>query len=175
MSSITIKESVRTEAPFDVAERPMLESWLDYHRETLAWKCSGLTADQLKERSVAPSRLSLLVLLRHMTKVEWFWFGRILSGADPPALYVSRDGHEPDFEDLDDSPPKDVYSLWETATAEARRFAAAVDSLDQRAQKNPWMEPPSLRWIMLHMIEEYARHNGHADFLRECIDGSTGD
>jgi hypothetical protein len=167
--------SERTDPPWSAAERPMLEAWLDYHRATLAVKCAGLTPEQLCERSTPPSPLSLLGLVRHMTEVERFWFQRVLRGADEPPLYYT-----------DDNPDGDMFdTVAADATDDIRRFAeqcdasraSAADELDLDTQA-PWSfggEHASLRWIYIHMIEEYARHNGHADLIREAVDGATGE
>jgi hypothetical protein len=151
-------------------ERGSLEGWLDYHRSTLLQKCAGLTADQLAIRSCPPSIMSLLGLVRHMTDVEaWFhdYDGRPtqpIFNADP-----DRDG---DFEDVDPARAEDDLAAY-LASVERSRAAVADKGLEAI---NPDTEAGeySLRWIYQHMIEEYARHNGHADLLRERIDGATG-
>lgn len=155
----------------------MLERWLDYERATLARKCSGLGAEDVRRRAVPPSNLSLLGLLRHMTEVERGWFGRGLSGADRPPLYFTTETPDADFDDVDRQDPMDAYSRWTEACTESRVFASRIESLDTPApgwSAKRTEPPPSLRWIMTHMIEEYARHNGHADLIRERIDGETG-
>ena len=164
----------RTE-PAEIAdERPMLDAWLDYHRATLLDKCSGLAADQLRRRSVEPSTMSLLGLVRHMAEVERSWFRRRAAGMDLPFIYCSDDRPDADFDDT------------ETADVEAdfATYVSEVDLARETARELPldhtffysWRKcDMSLRWIYVHMIEEYARHNGHADLLRERIDGRTGD
>jgi uncharacterized damage-inducible protein DinB len=156
-------------------ERPMLEGWLDYHRATLAWKCEGLTPEQLRERSVPPSSLSLLGLVRHMAEVERAWFRRRLEGADAPPRTYSEDNPDGDFDDVDTADPAEAFAFWEEECRHARELVAATPSLDELGKGLRHGEPVSLRWILTHMIEEYARHNGHADLLRERIDGATGD
>ena len=153
----------------------MLEAWLDYHRATLAMKCDGLSAEQLRERAVPPSTLSLLGLVRHMTEVERSWFRRTLTGEDIGPLYYSDADPDGDFNGVDDADPDEALATWRAECDYVRRLGAAVPSLDALAARTRGEERISLRWILVHMIEEYARHNGHADLLRERIDGSVGD
>jgi uncharacterized damage-inducible protein DinB len=161
---------VRPEGPLYGAERPMLQAFLDWHRASLLWKCSGLTGDQLAERTVPPSGLSLLGLLRHMTKVERTWFRQRFAGepVEPP---FGAD-MQAEFTHAD---PARAAADYARLTEEFRQADAAVAnaSLDDTFTHN--RETMSLRLVYLHMIEEYARHLGHADFLREQIDGETGE
>jgi uncharacterized damage-inducible protein DinB len=163
----------RTDPPFVADERPMLEAWLEFHRATLAMKCDGLSVEQLRERAVPPSSLSLLGLVRHMADVERGWFRRTLSAEDVPPLYYSETDPDGDFDNVDDADPDEALATWRAECERARVLVAAVPSLDTLAARA--RDPISLRWILVHMIEEYARHNGHADFLRERIDGTVGD
>jgi uncharacterized damage-inducible protein DinB len=162
----------RTEPPYLLPEREMLESWLDFHRATLLWKCDGLDDAQLKVRAVEPSSISLLGLVRHMAEVERNWFRRVLGQQDAPGIYYDDANPDGDFDDVGEA---DVGADCATYAAEvdAARTIAATHDLDDTGLSHG--EPVSLRWIYVHMIEEYARHNGHADFLRERIDGRTGD
>ena len=153
----------------------MLERWLEYHRATLLVKCAGLTAEQLKERSVPPSSMSLLGLVRHMADVERNWFQRVLAGEDVPGIYWDEDNDDGDFDDVDDADVDADFGTFHTEVARARELAAAVPALDSVGKSQRRGNDVSLRWIFVHMIEEYARHNGHADLLRERIDGATGD
>jgi uncharacterized damage-inducible protein DinB len=165
----------RQEVPLIADERSMLEAWLDYHRATLLLKCSGLSNDQLKSRSVEPSSLSLLGLVRHMTDIERGWFRRGVGGKEGPdvdPIYYSEEQPEGDFDDLDDKDAEEVFEAY-LKEVERCRAAAAHVSLDEIV--SPRTKEYSVRWIYLHMIEEYARHNGHADLIRERIDGATGD
>ncbi|MDQ6674037.1 MAG: DinB family protein [Chloroflexota bacterium] len=164
----------RTDPPYQAAERPMLEAWLDYHRATLAMKCGGLSAEQLRQRSVPPSPLSLLGLVRHMTDVERHWFRNTLNGEDAPDLYSSEADPDGDFHGVGDADPGEAFAAWVAECDQARRLAAATPSLDTVGSGLRRGAEVSLRWILVHMIEEYARHNGHADFLREVIDGAVG-
>lgn len=174
--STSIPAPERTEPAPDqrLAEREMLLGWLDYHRATLVWKCSGLTDEHVKLRPVAPSTLSLLGLLRHMTEVERNWFHSVLAGEDATPVYFSQQRPNDDFDDLDSVPVAQVLAGFERACAHARALVAASDSFDVEGIGRGG-ERVSLRWIVTHMVEEYARHNGHADLLREAIDGVTGE
>ena len=154
----------------------MLDWWLDFHRATLLSKCEGLADDQLRTRSVPPSSLSLLGLVRHMTEVERSWFRRTLRGEDVAALYYSDDNEDGDFDDVDQADPEADFAAFRAELETCRTIAAQQPDLDAvAARKRRGIHDVSLRWIYVHMIEEYARRNGHADLLRERIDGSTGD
>jgi uncharacterized damage-inducible protein DinB len=165
---------IRHEPPQNAAERPMLEGWLDYHRATLLLKCEGLEPDQLIARAVPPSTLSLLGLVRHMAEVERFWFRRAVDGQDLPDLYGDDDERDADFDRVDEADPAEDRALLLAEVEAAREIAARYD-LDHLATHPRDGDQMSLRWVLTHMIEEYARHNGHADLLREAIDGTTGD
>jgi uncharacterized damage-inducible protein DinB len=157
------------------AERAALEQLVDYHRATLLMKCAGLTAAQLKERAVPPSTLSLLGLVRHMTEVERWWFRMHANGEDLEFPY------DPDLTgaDFHDTAGADAASDLQAyqQEIEAARAATADKALDLvvPSRGDHPDHTRDVRWIYLHMIEEYARHNGHADLLREAIDGTTGD
>ena len=164
----------RSDPPLVTGEREALEAWLDYQRETLLLKCSGLTAAQLRERAVPPSGLTLLGLVRHMTEVERWWF-RVHGANQDMTFRYTEENLDADFEDLDEPDAEVVLAAyWE----EAGLARAAVRGLDLEHVVPSHGDHPervrNLRWIYLHMIEEYARHNGHADLLRERIDGATG-
>ena len=156
-------------------ERVALEEWVDYHRATLLMKCTGLTAEQLRARSVPPSSMSLLGLVRHMTDVERGWFRLHAAGEDLDYLYVSDDDEDGDFDNVDEA---DAAPALEAFRRECDACRAAVASLPlDHVVPSRGHHPErtrNLRWIYLHMIEEYARHNGHADLLRESIDGAAG-
>jgi uncharacterized damage-inducible protein DinB len=162
----------RAEPPLAAQEREMLNSWLEFHRDTLALKCAGLTADQLRQRAVRPSRLSLLGLVRHMAEGERQWFAMVLGGEQIPYHYYTDDDPEAEFDDIDDADVAEAFETWRSECAAARERVAAAPSLDVTGTQDG--KDFSLRWIMIHMIEEYARHNGHADLLRERIDGTVG-
>ncbi|MGW2821330.1 DinB family protein [Streptomyces sp. NPDC001443] len=166
----------RREPDQDADERTMLEGWLDYHRQTLAVKCEGLTDEQLRTAAVPPSELSLMGLVRHMAEVERNWFRRVLTGDDPGPIYYSKEDPDGEFHLTEADTWQDAHDGWQAEIGIARRNAAGL-GLDElsagRSRHND--EPFSLRWIYTHMIEEYARHNGHADLIRERVDGVTGD
>ena len=169
----------RVNPPVSADERTMLISWLDFHREVLAEKCAGLTPQQLALRSVPPSQLSLLGLVRHMAEVESGWFVRRLAGIDAPAIFVTEADEDADFHLPDVGAGEfaalvdEAFTAWRAQIARADEILAAVPSLDQTFVHER-TGPMSVRWLMVHMVEEYARHNGHADLLRELVDGSVG-
>jgi uncharacterized damage-inducible protein DinB len=164
----------RIDPPLVAQERGMLDAWLDYHRATLAVKCEGLTDDQLRARAVPPSSLSLLGLVRHMGEVERSWFRRVLDDEHAPPRYYSDENPDGDFDDVAGAGVAEAFGYWRDECAHARERVAAAPSLDVTGTGRSG-DRYSLRWIMVHMIEEYARHNGHADLLRERIDGAVGD
>ncbi len=171
----------RVDPPLSADERAMLIGWLDYHRETLAIKCDGLTPAQLATRAVAPSELSLLGLVRHLAEVESTWFVRRVAGIDEPARFstehdVDGDLHLPAATGTELAGLVDeAFTAWQSAIARADEVLAGVASLDDEFWHERDRVMISVRWLLVHMIEEYARHNGHADLLREAIDGVTGD
>ncbi|CAM5286917.1 DinB family protein [Streptomyces abikoensis] len=154
-------------------ERTALESWLDFHRATLALKCAGLEEAQLREASAPPSALTLMGLVRHMAEVERSWFRRCLAREDAPPIYYSDENPDADIEVTAEDSWEEAYATWQAEIAAAREAARgrSLDDLGFAAHRNKEFD---LRWIYLHMIEEYARHNGHADLIRERIDGATG-
>jgi Protein of unknown function (DUF664) len=155
-------------------EHTMLEAFLDFHRATLRWKCAGLTDEQLRTRSVEPSSLSLLGLVRHMTEVELGWFVRGFRGEDVAPVYYSEGNPDGDFDDVDQADVEADFAAYEAAVARVKAAVAGASLEDQFTSKRSGTTF-QLRWAYLHMIEEYARHNGHADLLRERIDGATGE
>jgi hypothetical protein len=162
----------RTEPPYALSERAMLEAWLEFHRTTLLLKSEGLDDAARKARPIPTSKLSLHGLVRHMTEVERNWFHRALL-SDPAVPWLWSDPYEPDRElvPLDDEDWATDLAGWH-AECEHSRAAAAGHALDDTGTRDG--EPVSLRWIYVHMIEEYARHNGHADLIRELVDGHVG-
>jgi uncharacterized damage-inducible protein DinB len=157
-------------------ERDMLNGWLEHHRAILLWKCEGLTDEQLRRRSVPPSSMSLLGLIRHMTDVERGWFRAVFLGEDAPDLYETPDDPDGAFNDVDEADTAAAFSAFDAECEASRQAAAAAADLDvlSKYRSEQTGEQFSLRWILTHMIEEYARHNGHADLLRETVDGTTG-
>jgi uncharacterized damage-inducible protein DinB len=170
----TAPQITRADPPPTGDERTQLEAWLDFHRDTLLTKCAGLTVEQLKRRSVEPSNLSLLGLVRHMAKVERAWFRLRFAGEPLDLLYCSESNPDGDFDDIADADAARDFEVF-TREVESARAAAAGHSLDETFVHPRLQVEMDLRWVYLHMIEEYARHNGHADLLRERIDGATGD
>ncbi len=164
----------RLDPPLVADERTMLDAWLDYHRDTLMMKCDGLGADDLKRRACPPSSLSLLGLVRHMAEVERSWFRNCLAGEDAPPIFYSDEFPDGDFDLVAGADANADFATWRTEVAAARELAAdrGLDDISLVPRRGDLY---SLRWIIVHMIEEYARHNGHADLLRERIDGVTGD
>ncbi|WP_413811663.1 DinB family protein [Streptomyces sp. OE57] len=163
----------RPDPPRTADERTSLEGWLDFHRATLALKCEGLDDKQLREASAPPSGLTLLGLVRHMAEVERSWFRRVLAQQDIAPIWYSEEDPDGDFHLTDEDTPDAAFAIWREEIAKAKE-AAAGRSLDDVVSR-PARGDYNLRWIYLHMIEEYARHNGHADLIRERIDGVTGD
>ncbi len=151
-------------------ERTMLEGWLEWQRTTLLRKCAGLTGEQLARRAVPPSKLSLLGLIRHLAKAERLWFRQRAGGEDLPRIYPAG---EADFHGAEAADAEADYATL-LAEMKACRTVAARASLDDEFTMESWDRRVSVRWVHIHMIEEYARHNGHADLLRERIDGVTG-
>jgi len=162
----------RTDPPLVADERPMLDAWLDFHRDTLLWKCEGLSDEQLKRRSAEPSTLSLLGLVRHMAEVERGWFRWIVGGETTP-FYCTDDDPDADIDGVDAADSAENLATYRAEIDDLRSLLGGHD-LDE-TPVSPHGREISLRWIFVHMIEEYARHNGHADLLRERIDGATGD
>jgi hypothetical protein len=156
-------------------ERAALADWLRFHRETLLQKCAGLTAEQMAVKSVEPSGLTLLGLVRHMAENERWWFQIRAAGLDRNPIYPDVvDDFDPAFDDLAGADAEADFAMFrvECSAADAAVAQMALDDTIILPKSGRSMD---LRWIYLHMIEEYARHNGHADMIRERIDGVTGD
>ncbi|MGA4731623.1 DinB family protein [Micromonospora taraxaci] len=154
-------------------ERETLRAFLDFHRATLALKCEGLSDEDLRRQSMPPSTLSLLALVRHMAEVERAWFRRVIDGEDVPLVW-SEVGDFQQAYDARSATRAEAFAAWEREVEHARRVERAAPSLDVTGRNVRSGETVSLRLVMLHLIHEYARHNGHADFLREGIDGAVG-
>ena len=164
----------RVDPPLLGSERATLTTFLDWHRDTLAVKCEGLTDEQLRQKSMPPSNLSLLGLVRHMAEVERTWFRRVMAGEKIPLVY-SASGNFQQAYDAEGADVAEAFANWRAEIDHARRIEAGIPNLGTTGYQAKWEEKVSLRWVLVHMIEEYARHNGHADFLREGIDGVTGE
>ena len=163
----------RTEPSLALADdRRMLEEWLEFQRTTLLLKVEGLDEEQLKARPVATSTMSLHGLVRHLTEVEHWWFDEVLQQNPSAPVYGTEDDGDADWFPLDDAVWEDDLAAWQAACATSRTIAASHDLAD--AGEHPREGATTLRWIFVHMIEEYARHNGHADLLRELVDGQVG-
>jgi uncharacterized damage-inducible protein DinB len=159
-----------------VGELATIREYLTNYRLTLSMKCEGLSAQQLATRSVPPSTLSLLGLIRHMARVEHNWFERTLRGhRDLPRLFWSEEDHDLDFNAVTADPAlvDEAFAAWRAQITAADAWLDEATDLDAIAV-TPRGDEASVRDILIHMIEEYARHCGHADLLRECIDGRTG-
>jgi uncharacterized damage-inducible protein DinB len=164
----------RTMPPLNTDERTTLESWLDFHRTTLAMKCEDLDDEQAAAASVPPSAVTLTGLIQHMAEVKRNWFRRVMAGEQAPPIYDSQaDPGGPDggFELDENATLRDALATWRAEIDCARKHCADRALADTGRFMD---QDVSLRWIYVHMIEEYARHNGHADLLRERIDGTTG-
>ena len=164
----------RFSGPTTGDERSMLAASLQDQRTTLELKCAGMEA-ALSRRAAEPSTLSLLGLVRHLADVERRWFRHVLAGQDAPPLFSSLDDPDGDFDGAVSDPVvvAAAWKAWRDEVAFAERFTAQAPDLDI-AGTDSWRGRVSLRWVLIHMIEEYARHNGHADLLRERIDGAKG-
>ncbi|WP_314177187.1 DinB family protein [Streptomyces winkii] len=163
----------RTSPPLTGGERETLRAFLDFHRETLAMKCEGLSDEQLRRAASPPSTLSLLGLVRHMAEVERVWFRRTIDGQDLPLVW-SDVGDFQEAYDASGSTRAEAFAAWRAEIGHARRIEREAESLDVTGRHTRSGEEVSLRLVMLHLIHEYARHNGHADFIREAVDGTTG-
>jgi uncharacterized damage-inducible protein DinB len=163
----------RVKTVYVADERAMLQRWLDHHRQTLLMKCAGLTAEQLKTRSAEPSTLTLLGLVRHMTDVERAWFRIRCAGQELDYLYSTKENPDGDFDDVAEADAEKDFEAFEN------EIKLCDDAMKGISLEYTFIHPRtgaeiSARWVYVHMVEEYARHNGHADILRERIDGVTG-
>jgi uncharacterized damage-inducible protein DinB len=160
--------------PLDSDERAILEAWLDFYRSTLALKCDGLDEAQLRTAAAPPSQLTLLGLIQHMAEVERNWFRRVLVGEQAPAIFgqtSTQSGHDGGFVLSEGATYRSAVNIWQQEITQARRNCASRKLNDTSPFRDGHV---SLRWIYIHMVAEYARHCGHADLLREKIDGTTG-
>lgn len=166
-------DDTRTNPDTTADERTTLTAFLDLQRQTVEWKCQGLTRDQLVQRHV-PSKTTLLGMVKHLIDVERWWFQAVFAGEPDRPIFWERGGvtdSEFDIDETDD--PEQLLQMYRDQCDISRLVAAAAHSLDDVA-KNP-KKPFSLRWILVHMIEETARHAGHADIMRELTDGEVGE
>lgn len=167
----------RTDPPGEGGELATLTGFLDWYRKTLELKCSGLDAEALARRSVEPSKMSLLGLVRHMSDVERGWFRWFMAGEDVPDRFSSKSDPDGDWDGAKPDPAvvEEAWAAWREEVAFAEQFVAAAPGLDLIGKRvDSGRGKLSLRWVLTHMVEEYARHIGHADLLRERIDGAVG-
>jgi uncharacterized damage-inducible protein DinB len=157
-----------------VGELATVWDYLRRYRVTLEMKCADLDAEQLARQSVPPSNMSLLGLVRHLAQVEHTWFQRVLQGNDLPRLYWSATDRDNDWNGAvaDPAVVDEAWSTWRREVAAADEWLAGDVSMDAEVQHHG--EPVAVRDVLVHLVEEYARHMGHADLIRECIDGRTG-
>ncbi|HEX2383704.1 MAG TPA: DinB family protein [Acidimicrobiales bacterium] len=177
-----VDDQGRPEPPLAADELSTLDGFLDFQRATLAWKCGGLDSAALN-KTVADSSMTLGGLLKHLSYVEHYWFSQRLHGRDPEPPWDTPDwdaDRDWEWHSAAEDTPEQLRTLWQDTVAHSRALVAEAlagdGGLEQLAQQKwPDGRAPSLRWILVHMIEEYSRHNGHADLLRESIDGVTGE
>ncbi|MFF5933518.1 DinB family protein [Streptomyces sp. NPDC012508] len=163
----------RISPPHFGSERETLRAFLDYQRATLAMKCEGLDDEQLKDTSMPPSTLSLLGLVRHMAEVERAWFRRVFEDGEAPMVWSDKIDFQAAY-DASRSTRAEAFAAWEAEVETSRRIEREAASLELAGHQPRWGENVSLRMVMVHVLLEYGRHNGHADFLREGVDGTVG-
>lgn len=161
----------RTSEPRTDAEGELLRGWLQFHREALAANCEGMKGEQLLTQSSPPSTLTLLGLVRHLTEMESHYLVHALTGVDKGFVYCTEDDDEADIEHLDLGMVSASMSRWEDTAAEADGLLSVQPDLSAQVATG-W---GSVRWHLVKVIQEYARHNGHADIIRERIDGLRGE
>lgn len=165
----------RTDGPMTGGEAAVLTHWLDLYRETVLLKIAGLDAEQLCERSVPPSTMSLIGVVRHLTEVEAYWLREVLEGEpDIPDYYCTPESPDGDFDEVDPSTAADDVATYRREVDRTRANVAQWSDLGSPARGRRKGKQVNLRWILVHLIEEYARHLGHMDLLRERVDGRTG-
>ncbi|GAA3004000.1 DinB family protein [Actinokineospora diospyrosa] len=163
----------RIAPPLTGGERETLRAFLDFHRATLEMKCAGVPEEDMHRQASPPSELTLLGLLRHMAEVERTWFRRVINQEDLPFVWSDSGDYQQAF-NLEGATAAEALATWQREVAHSREVEKAAESLDVTGYFPRWEADVSLRLVILHLIHEYARHNGHADFLREAIDGTTG-
>lgn len=156
-------------------ERSTLRQYLDVYRMTMEMKCEGLDAAQLAERSVPPSTMSLLGIVRHMADVEQYWFRRVMGGEQVSWLFRTDDDRDAAWDGAVGDPETvaRAWDAWRAAVAAANELLETMDDLGTEGRQRDG-SPVQLREVLVHMVEEYARHCGHADLLRERVDGRVG-
>jgi uncharacterized damage-inducible protein DinB len=168
-------DDARTNGPMTGDERAVLDHWLDLYRDTVFLKIAGLDADQLARRAVPPSSMSLIGIVRHLTEVEAYWLRVVLlDEQDVPDYYCTPASPDGDFDDIDPATAAADVAAYRRELVTTRANAAAWTDLTSTVRGLRKGNAVNLRWILTHLIEEYARHLGHMDLLREAIDGRTG-
>ena len=164
----------RIAPPATADERTLLTAFLDWQRETLARKCAGLSDELLGLHAVPTSNLTLIGLVRHLSVVEWWWLQKVIAGEHPPEPYSATDDRDEEFKDIGSATDESAFAIWR---AQSNKSCGVVRDRSPDAQStHPSTGAQySLRWVLTHLIEEYARHNGHADLIREAIDGEVGE
>jgi uncharacterized damage-inducible protein DinB len=175
---LTLDAEGRPDPPLTGDEAATLLGFLDYQRATLEWKCRGLTDEQLRAR-LAPTVMTLGGLLKHLARVEDHWFSEVVADGPPVAPWADMPWAQ-EWQTADEDQGDALRALWSERVAASRRvvaerLAGGADALAGTHVAWGGQGRPSLRWVLVHMIEEYARHNGHADLLREAVDGATGE
>ncbi len=172
---LTGVEDIRSDGPMTGGERELLDHWLDLYRETVLLKVADLDAEQLCRRAVPPSTLSLIGIVRHLTEVEAYWLREVLM-AEPgiPDYYCTPESPDGDFDDVAPRTAAADVAAYREEVARTRRITVDWRDLDTPVRGDRHGKALNLRWILTHLIEEYARHLGHMDLLREVVDGRTG-
>lgn len=172
---VTERADTRTNGPMTGSERAVLDHWLDLYRDTVLLKIAGLDAEQLTRRAVPPSSMSLIGIVRHLTEVEAYWLRVVLlDEQDLPDYYCTPTSQDGDFDDVDAATAAADVSAYQAELVTTRANATAWSDLAIPVRGLRTGKQVNLRWILIHLIEEYARHLGHMDLLREAIDGRTG-
>lgn len=167
-------EDVRDNGPMTGGERAVLDHWLDLYRQTVLLKIAGLSAEQLCRRACPPSSMSLIGAVRHLTEVEAYWLREVLMDEDVPDYYCTLQSRHGDFDDVDPATAAADVDAYRQEIERTRAISGAWDDLEAPVRGLRKGQQVNLRWILVHLIEEYARHLGHMDMLREQVDGSTG-
>lgn len=172
---VSVQEDFRNDGPMTGDERSVLDHWLDLYRETLLLKIMGLDAGQLARRAVPPSSMSLIGVVRHLTEVEAYWLRVVLlDEQDVPDYYCTSASPDGDFDDVDPATAAADVAAYRAELVTTRANTAAWTDLGGPVRGLRKDKRVNLRWILVHLIEEYARHLGHVDLLGEAIDGRTG-
>lgn len=168
------RPDTRSDGPMLGGEREVLEHWLDLYRETVLLKIAGLSGDQLARRAIPPSSLSLAGVVRHLTEVEAYWLRTVLLGEDVVARWSTKGDPDADLDGATADNAAESIEAYEQELVASRAALAGWDDLDGAVVGRRRGQQLNLRWILTHLVEEYARYLGHMDLLREAIDGQTG-